>query len=135
MAVKTGDVFYYVNVNPDYTPMTSLHTYTVSCIRKDTVYLISKIDGITWVKDRVGKKGKWGWAKNISHWFKKKFKIGHRPKRYSPTKRGAYLVALRSAEEYVRKWGHDFDEHEAEQYRKAVASLKSQYAKHKKAGK
>lgn len=66
---KVGEVFYQAVVDDDHKVLT--YEWVVSQVRGEKVYLINKINRLTWVERRRKKAAaSWGWASSISRWYR-----------------------------------------------------------------
>lgn len=71
-------------------------------------YWTEKIKGLTWVKLST-KHFDWGWAKNITHWFKHDHPASIDSKRYV-SKAGALKELERSTRSMLERFGEEPDE-------------------------
>lgn len=99
--VKVGDEYFEARVDTEDGSVELVH-WIVTSVQKGAVFATQKAD-FTWVK-RPKTNGDYGWAKNISPWFKRRFQVSAGPPPdWARTKAAAYGKALPAVDAALKK--------------------------------
>ena len=140
--LKVGMVLWEVYSDPD--EGVELWTYVLRTIKKNrwgtkTAYFVQKTS-YTWVK-KSSKHWDYGWASNISSYNRNEVSLDNYesdglPRYLSFTRSGAYKIALKSNEEYLKDYRKDPEatQEEIDAYEKLIKTLRRMYTQYKNKG-